>query len=131
MGWWCELWSERWPEGIQQLPQTKAAHLARIETQLGLDELGRRMAQYLADDDDWLLQHKHPIGGFIARINSYETPDPASHTARIRNCPKCHAIEREHDDTCAHCDWTREAWESRSSEESNPPRGGQGDGVVL
>ena len=34
------------------------------------------MAQYLADDDDWLLQHKHPIGGFIARINSYEAAPP-------------------------------------------------------
>ena len=30
---------------------------------------------------------------------------------RIRNCPQCHALDREHEDTCAHCDWTRAAWE--------------------
>ena len=93
MTWWCELWEIRWPEAIPQMAEGKAAHLARIETQLGLEELGHRMAQYLADDDDWLLQHKHPVGGFIARINSYEAA-PASAvrpTARIRNCPQCHA----------------------------------------
>ena len=115
--WWCELWETRWPEAIPQMAGGESAHLARIETQLGLEELGQRMAQYLADDDDWLLQHKHPIGGFIARINSYEAP-PASAvrpTARIRNCPQCHADERGHDDACDHCDWTRAAWEARGN----------------
>ena len=112
--WWCELWEARWPEGIPQMAEGKTAHLARIETQLGVDELSRRMARYLADDDDWLLQHKHPVGGFIARINSYDdvTARPSS---RIRNCPQCHAPEREHDDRCAYCDWTRAAWEARES----------------
>ena len=87
------------------MAEGKAAHLARIETQLGVDELSRRMARYLADDDPWLLEHKHPVGGFIARIDSYEpAPRPSN---RIRNCPQCHALEREHDDHCAHCDWTR------------------------
>ena len=28
---------------------------------------------------------------------------------RIRNCPKCHNGERGYDDSCQHCDWTREA----------------------
>ena len=35
---------------------------------------------------------------------------------RIQNCPQCHAIERGHDDTCQHCDWTREAWEARATD---------------
>ena len=70
------------------------------------------MSHYLDDDDAWLIQHKHPVGGFIARINSYERPEPVPHIARIRNCPKCHALERGQDDACDHCDWTREAWEA-------------------
>ena len=96
------------------MPQTKALELERLEEQLGLEELSRRMARYLEDEDAWLLQHKHPVGGFIARVNSYERLEPASRpTSAIRNCPQCHALEREHDDRCAHCDWTREAWEKR------------------
>ena len=62
MAWWCELWEERWPEGIPQMAHVKSAHLARLETQLGIEELSRRMARYLDDDDDWLLHHKHPVG---------------------------------------------------------------------
>ena len=118
MSWWCALWKDRWPDGIQQIPAAKSAHLARLEAQLGLEELGRRMSRYVTDDDDWLLQHKHPLGGFIARINSYDAegeaePSDTHAHARIRNCPQCGATEREHDDTCAHCDWTRSAWEAR------------------
>ena len=126
-GWWHDLWAERWPQGILQMPQTRAGELERLEQQLGLEELRHRMARYLDDQDSWLLQHKHPVGGFIARINSYEAPESGRTPGpQIRNCPQCHALDREHDDTCAHCDWTREAWESRSSEE-----GGKSDGVVL
>ena len=65
MTWWCELWEIRWPEAIPQMAEGKAAHLARIETQLGVDELSRRMTRYLADEDPWLLKHKHPVGGFL------------------------------------------------------------------
>ena len=42
------------------------------------------------------------------------TPDPTpSYYGRVRNCPQCHTFERGHDDTCQHCDWTREAWDAR------------------
>ena len=115
-GWWHDLWAERWPHGILQMPQTKAVELERLEQQLGLEELTHRMARYLDDEDPWLLQHKHPVGGFIARVNSYEAQQPVRPISRIRNCPnpKCRAEERGHDDTCDHCDWTREAWEKIS-----------------
>ena len=33
---------------------------------------------------------------------------------RVRNCPQCHTLERGHEDTCQHCDWTRAAWEARN-----------------
>ena len=92
------------------MPQTKAAELERLEEQLGLEELSRRMARYLDDEDAWLLQHKHPVGGFIARVNSYEAPEHVRPSSRVRNCPQCHALERKHEDRCAHCDWTRETW---------------------
>ena len=98
------------------MPQTKALELERLEQQLGLEELTHRMTRYLDDDhDEWLLRNKHPVGGFIARINSYELPEQARPTSRIRNCPnpECRAEERGHDDRCAHCDWTREAWDAR------------------
>ena len=32
---------------------------------------------------------------------------------RVLNCPKCHSVDRGHEDTCQHCDWTREAWEAK------------------
>ena len=32
---------------------------------------------------------------------------------RVLNCPKCHSVDRGHDDTCQHCDWTRDAWEAK------------------
>ena len=36
--------------------------------------------------------------------------------SRIRNCPKCHESDRGFEDSCQHCDWTREAAiESRSA----------------
>ena len=94
------------------MPQTKALELERLEEQLGLEELSRRMARYLEDEDAWLLQHKHPVGGFVARVNSYEAvPEPDRPSSRVRNCPQCHAYERGHDDKCDSCDWTKEAWE--------------------
>ena len=99
------------------MPQTKAVELERLEQQLGLEEVTHRMTRYLDDEDPWLLLHKHPVGGFIARVNSYEAaPDPDRPSSRIRNCPnpECRAVERGHDDTCDHCDWTREAWEQIS-----------------
>ena len=39
---------------------------------------------------------------------------------RLRNCPKCREFDRGHDDTCQHCDWTREAWEAIKSEPDPP-----------
>ena len=112
--WWHDLWLERWPEGIPQMPHARALELERLEQQLGIDDLTNRISQYLADPSDWLIQHKHPVATFITRINSYEAqPPPARPTSRIRNCPQCHADERGHDDTCDHCDWTREAWDAR------------------
>ena len=110
---WHDLWVERWPEGIPQIPHMRIAELERLEQQLGIAELTGRMIQYLEDPADWLIEHKHPVATFINRINSYEVKAPPERpSSRIRNCPQCHAKEREHDDTCAHCDWTREAWES-------------------
>ena len=42
------------------------------------------------------------------------TPDTTPSCYRsVRNCPQCHTLERGHDDTCQHCDWTREAWDAR------------------
>ena len=42
------------------------------------------------------------------------TPDTTpSCYRRVRNCPQCHTLERGHDDTCQHCDWTRAAWLAR------------------
>ena len=98
------------------MPQTKAVELERLEQQLGLEEVSHRMTRYLDDEDPWLIQHKHPVGGFIARVNSYEAQEPVRPSSRIRNCPnpKCRAEERGHDDTCDHCDWTREAWKQIS-----------------
>ena len=93
------------------MPHTKAVELDRLEKHLGLEELTDRMSRYLDDEDPWLLKHKHPVAGFLARVNSYEAPAPPERpTSRVRNCPQCHAPEREHDDRCAHCDWTRETW---------------------
>ena len=109
---WHDLWVERWPEGIPQIPHTKVVELERLEQQLGIAELTGRMTLYLEDPADWLIEHKHPIATFINRINSYEVPPPERPLGRIRNCPQCHADERGHDDTCQHCDWTREAWEA-------------------
>ena len=34
---------------------------------------------------------------------------------RVRNCPQCRTLERGHEDTCQHCDWTRAAWEARNA----------------
>lgn len=42
-----------------------------------------------------------------------EEREPDRRAGRVRNCPECHAYDREHDDRCAHCDWTRQAWEAR------------------
>ena len=42
----------------------------------------------------------------------YTTP---SCFGRVRNCPQCHTQERGHEDTCQHCDWTREAWDARGA----------------
>ena len=112
--WWHELWTERWPDGIPQIPHTRIVELERLEQQLGLRELTDRMARYLDAEDDWVLEHKHPIAAFITRINTYDAPpQPAQPSSRIRNCPQCHVQERGHDDTCDHCDWTREAWDAR------------------
>ena len=134
-GWWHDLWAERWPQGILQMPATRAVELERLEKQLGLEEVRDRAARYLDDQDAWLLQHKHPVGGFIARINSYDVPDapapPTSQeTVRIRNCPKCHTLDRGHDDTCQHCDWTREEWDAGAAERAiataKPPTSDEG-----
>ena len=111
--WWHDLWVDRWPEGIPQIPHTRVVELERLEAQLGLDDLTARMARYLDDEADWLIEHKHPVATFITRINSYEAKAPPDRpTGRIRNCPQCHAQERGHDDTCDACDWTRAAWEA-------------------
>ena len=42
-----------------------------------------------------------------------DTPADGYRGSRIRNCPTCGAFEREHEDRCQHCDWTREVWEAR------------------
>ena len=112
---WHDLWLERWPEGIPQLSATKVVELERLESQLGLEELTARMVRYLDDEAEWLLLNKHPVATFISRINTYDAPPPPVRpTNRIRNCPQCHTEERGHDDTCDHCDWTREAWDART-----------------
>ena len=112
---WHDLWLERWPEGIPQLPHTRVVELERLEAQLGLDDLTARMARYLDDEAEWLLKHKHPVATFLTRINSYDVEGPPDQPeSRIRNCPQCHAMERGHDDTCDACDWTRAAWEAGS-----------------
>ena len=42
------------------------------------------------------------------------TPDTTPSCYRsVRNCPQCHTLERGHNDTCQHCDWTRAAWDAR------------------
>ena len=43
------------------------------------------------------------------------TPPDGYRGSRIRNCPQCHTLERGHDDTCQHCDWTRAAWLARGA----------------
>ena len=44
------------------------------------------------------------------------TPDTTpSCYRRVRNCPQCHTLERGHNDTCQHCDWTRAAWDARGA----------------
>ena len=80
---------------------------------MGLTELTVRMARYFDAEDDWLIEYKHPVDAFITRINTYDQPEPSARpSTRIRNCPQCHHGERGHDNTCDHCDWTREAWEA-------------------
>ena len=41
---------------------------------------------------------------------------------RIRNCPKCHNIERGFEDSCQHCDWTRETAIERRATETPAPQ---------
>ena len=49
-----------------------------IEQQLGLTELTVRMARYFDAEDDWLIEHKHPVDAFITRINTYDQPEPSA-----------------------------------------------------
>ena len=48
------------------------------------------------------------------------TKDGASGSL-IRNCPKCHATERGHDDKCQSCDWTRDPMAASASAAPPPP----------
>ena len=48
-----------------------------------------------------------------ARATRTDTNPSGWWRPRVRNCPACHSSDRGHDDTCQHCDWTREAWDAR------------------
>ena len=52
-----------------------------------------------------------------ARATRTDTNPSGWWRPRVRNCPACHSSDRGHDDTCQHCDWTREAWDARDARE--------------
>ena len=60
----------------------------------------------------------HQCGGSSGKAHPPERATTAAAVpscyGRVRNCPQCHAFDRGNDDTCQHCDWTREAWDARA-----------------
>ena len=46
--------------------------MERLAAQLGSAELTARIERYVATDDTWLVDHKHPLGTFLRQINSYD-----------------------------------------------------------
>ena len=69
---WRRLWEARWPEGICRTSQAELTELERLVAQLGSAELTARIERYVATDDTWLVDHKHPLGTFLRQINSYD-----------------------------------------------------------
>ena len=69
---WRRLWEARWPEGICRTSQAELTELERLAAQLGSAELTARIERYVATDDTWLVDHKHPLGTFLRQINSYD-----------------------------------------------------------
>ena len=108
LGEFVKRWEARWPEGIHQASPIQMSKFGRLLDKLTVDDLLARADRFFDDDSDWLIQHKHPLSAFCQRINSYEAPEPTMRpSSRIRNCPKCGAMERGQDDACDSCDWTR------------------------
>ena len=69
---WRRLWDARWPEGICRTSHAELTELERLAAQLGSAELTARIERYVATDDTWLVDHKHPLGTFLRQINSYD-----------------------------------------------------------
>ena len=55
-------------------------------------------------------------GGSVGSTTPPISPCSSDTRRRVRNCPQCHAYDRGAEDTCQHCDWSREAWDARATD---------------
>ena len=97
-----ELWGHRYAKGepghyVWNF-RADAPNAKRLLQLLGLEEVQRRAASYLKDDDDYLRKAKHPFLLFVRNVNNYahEAPSTAFELApdegEVEGCthePRC------------------------------------------
>lgn len=75
-------------------------HLKKLIKQLGPEEVARRAANYLTNDDPFLVRSRHPFGLFVSGINSYSGGGDVadlelSPPIDCRHTPRC-SSDQEH-----------------------------------
>lgn len=88
-------WTERY-HGQRYLWQyaKDRAQMKRLVKSLGIEELTLRVAQFITNDDPFLVRARHPFGLFVSGINRYaaeavESFDLASPAVGCQHTPRC------------------------------------------
>lgn len=67
----ADLWSGRYPGEYVWSWAKDRPQMKRLITKLGLEELDRRMVNYLRSSDDFFKARRHPFGLFVSTINQH------------------------------------------------------------
>lgn len=68
---WAELWTAAYHEPYVFAGAASAAQFRRLLKTIGVEELEARMRRYLENPDAFFVKNRHPLGVFVATINTH------------------------------------------------------------
>lgn len=70
---WCDEWRRKYGSDYD-ISKTDAGQFKRLVTKHGKVEMTQRIARYLLERRQWLVENKHPLSVFFKQTSSYATP---------------------------------------------------------
>lgn len=95
---WQELWRTRYRSGYLWSYARDRLYLKRLLAKIEIEDLERRMQAYLADNDPFIVNARHPFGLFGTQVNRYAGLFPVEDVQPSGDCrhtPRC-GSEQEH-----------------------------------